>query len=57
MPLCEIRPAVSGFQQKILSNLPKGTPRPPSKVEVAELLAEPEVFQYLILQSFSVVTE
>lgn len=57
MPLCEIRPAVSGFQQKILSNLPKGTPRPPSRVEVAELLAEPEVFQYLILQSFSVVTE
>lgn len=55
MPLCEIRPAVSGFQQKILSNLPKGTPL--SRVEVAELLAKPEVFQYLILQSFSIVTE
>ena len=26
MPLCEIRPAVCGFREKILSNLPRGTP-------------------------------
>ena len=50
MPLLEMRPAVSGFQWKILSNLPRGTPL--SRVEVAELLAKPEVLQYLILQEF-----